>query len=427
MSRHRFLLPAIFSLTTFVAATAWSVEPPARPTPAARLATFDQTADEVNFALSVSARLPETVDQGRDVVVLFDTSASQNGGFRADAMVALNSLLENLTPADRVKLYAVDLTAKALHSDFDAVDAEGLQAGLVKLSERVPLGSTDMVGALQTVVKEFSDRDSDNQHKAVIYVGDGVSRAKLLGTDTYGKLVKELVERRVSVSSYGVGPQVNLPLLASLANHTGGVVLAPENKSAQQIGAALASSVRATVAWPTKSEYPAEWKETFPSLMPPLRSDRDTILIGSLEGREAATLTVSVDVAGQSQELQWKLQPEASTPEFSFLPKLTEMARADEGLSLPTVGSEGLRLAGQALLSGAEATTRLGEQALAGGDRQGAAQAARAAIAADPANPTARSLLAASEKNDKKQLTAVQEGSEPLKLEGNKPAAPPAA
>jgi len=271
MSRHRFLLPALFALTTFVAATAWSVDPPAKPTRAARLATFAPAEGEVNFALSVSAPLPDTAEQGRDLVVLFDTSASQNGEYRTDAMGALASLLEGLAPNDRVKLFAVDLSAQALTGDFAEVADDSVKAGLVKLTERVPLGSTDMIAAIKTSLGAFAD--NDNQHKTVIYVGDGVSRGRLLGTESYGKLVKELVDKRVTFSSYAVGPQVNVPLLAALANQTGGVVLAGENQSAQQIGAALASSVRATVAWPTKTEYPAEFKETFPTAMPPLRCD----------------------------------------------------------------------------------------------------------------------------------------------------------
>ena len=74
------------------------------------------------FALSLSPAVPRPAVKPRDVVILFDTSASQSGAYREKALVALESTLAALAPADRVRLYAVDLNAIPLMEKFSAAN-----------------------------------------------------------------------------------------------------------------------------------------------------------------------------------------------------------------------------------------------------------------------------------------------------------------
>ncbi len=62
------------------------------------------------YALSVkpdAAALPHKAD-AHDIVVVFDTSASQSGEFRERGLVTLQAFLAKLNPADRVCVLAVD-------------------------------------------------------------------------------------------------------------------------------------------------------------------------------------------------------------------------------------------------------------------------------------------------------------------------------
>ena len=148
MSQRIRLLPVVVSLTSLFVSVAMGADPPAKNAgESARWATYQKPSGDGYFALSLAPALPDTHASGRDVVVLFDTSASQTGAYREDARTALSSLLAGLTPDDRVKLYAVDLNAVALTDKFVAPGSDALQAGLAKLDQRAPLGSTDMAGA----------------------------------------------------------------------------------------------------------------------------------------------------------------------------------------------------------------------------------------------------------------------------------------
>ena len=69
----------------------------------ARLDTYDQNNTEF-FALSIQPKAEDIVALTTDVVVLFDTSASQSGGYRTAALETLQGFLKTLGDNNTVKL-----------------------------------------------------------------------------------------------------------------------------------------------------------------------------------------------------------------------------------------------------------------------------------------------------------------------------------
>jgi len=205
--------------------------------------------DGVNyFALSVK---PDAAsDAGpRDVVMLFNTSASQEGVYRQQAMAALKATLAELKAGDRVRLIAVDLNAVPLTKAFVAPDSREIGEALAALEARVPLGSTDIAKALTAVLESY-DAGSKNA-RAAVYIGDGRSAAHLLQADELGGLAAKLADARIPVSSFAVGVHTDLQLLGVLAVETGGAMIAaaPDEKlSDTQIGERLAAAADAPAA-----------------------------------------------------------------------------------------------------------------------------------------------------------------------------------
>ena len=79
---------------------------------AAQLVRYQQPGGESYFALSIR---PEGLEAGpaRDHVVLIDTSASQVGAHRKQALAVVKELLASLPATDRVRLFAVDSSFEA--------------------------------------------------------------------------------------------------------------------------------------------------------------------------------------------------------------------------------------------------------------------------------------------------------------------------
>ncbi|MBM4094015.1 MAG: VWA domain-containing protein, partial [Planctomycetes bacterium] len=320
----------------------------------ARLVTYDQAAGESYFALSVTPKAqPPRGAKVQDVVVLVDTSASQKNLFRDDSLTAVNELIRRLDPQDRVRLFAVDIEATPLHDDFSSAGSQDVKDALAKLAQRTPLGATDMVAGLKAAVDSFGEPSGNP--RVVIYVGDGVSFAKLVDRSDLRQLVDRLVTCQAAVSSYAIGPRRDISFLAVLANQSGGMVYIDSDDSAspQAAGAELAKVVEQTVYWPRDVQLPNCLVEVYPSTIPPLRADRETIVIGKLDRPEAARLVVTAEANGQVTELIWDFAAERSSEDFAFLPALVDLARDDAGLTLPTVGWAGLQEAARVLLSGA--------------------------------------------------------------------------
>src|SRR5262249_6963125 len=134
----------------------WSVagESGARPESSASLVQYQIPGGAGVFALSLKAgALAEPASH--DVVILVDTSASQTGAHREQALAALEGLLQGLRPADTVRLFAVDTQTRALMDSFAAPQSAPVQTALKKLHDRVPLGATDLGAALETARSAF--------------------------------------------------------------------------------------------------------------------------------------------------------------------------------------------------------------------------------------------------------------------------------
>ncbi len=377
----------------------------------ARLVTYQRDGDTF-YALSLMPELEPKEAKASAIVVLFDTSASQQGPYRASALAALDSLLANLRPNDQVELLAVDLDAKPMTQRFATPGSAELQAASAQLRKQIPLGATDLAGALRAATDRL-ETATDRQH-SIVYIGDGISVANLLDTDTLNEVVDGLRESKVSVTSYAVGPKTDAQLLAVLANHTGGNLYvqpplvwqdkkagiddqraqAENMRTAEIAGKYLADWTRAAVLWPKQVELAAEMGQTYPTVMPPLRSDRDTILLGRTSDQLSNSLSINITATGPEGtiRLAWTAAPEASQEDNAFLAEIIGIAKSNDGMSLPTLGSAGLAETARLVGARMDQLTILAQRAVAAGDHQAAKRIAATVLRADPGNVQARTV-----------------------------------
>ncbi len=381
-----------------------------------------------HFALHLAPTVARPVARPRDVVILFDTSASQTGSYRDKALAALDALLAGLRPVDQVQLFAVDLNAIPLMDHFTPVADGAVRRALAALRDRVPLGATDMEAALAATSAAFPPKTDPARARAAVYIGDGMSTANLLVSRAARPLVDALRAQQVPMLSYAIGPRLDVSLLACLARQTGGVLAVDgEDFTGGQIGNWLAAAVQTPVIWPAAVDLPSTLHNLSGRHGLPLRFDRDTILLGKGTVAQASVVKMRADVAGQIKDLQWKVAPAQPNGDFAFLESLVKSGQQDAGLSVPALGSEGLAELGRLSQIDAHALKRLGHVALAAGDADEAKQLATEALSVNATDAEAESLLRAAERagqpgaaapNVKFGLIGVDDATEPEKVAG---------
>ncbi len=369
--------------------------------------TFAAADGSEYFALAVlpGADQRPAAPTARDIVVLFDTSASQVNHFRDKGLDALEFFLGSLGENDHVRLMAVDIDAVPLTPTFVAPASAEMQAALAALRTRTPLGTTDMHKAVSATISSFDGKElTPDRTRAAVYIGDGMSLGGLVASAEMQQGIDQLVAKQISVNSFAVGPRVDAQLLGVLANHTGGMLLVDsENLNGKQFGGYLAESATGAVAWPTKVTLPDSVTEFYPKQFPPLRFNRDTVVVGLGKPVAEVSITVEASVQGKPVSLAWTTAPVATADDHSYLPELIDLARKDGGLALPTVGSSGLKEMRRLVNVEAYSLLQLGKQAVAVGSYDQAEKLVAEALRLDPSNGEAKAIRTA-------VLTARKEG-----------------
>ncbi len=324
------------------------------------VSTYQEAGGETIAAVSVKLQtLPQTLAPRKDHVVLVDTSASQVGEHRQQALAVTKAFLASLPDGHRVAIYAVDLKTQALTNGFVSAQGEESTKALTKLQRRLPLGATNLSLALKQAMQDV-EQDSES---SILYIGDGMSAANLLPTEELRQLTTQLHTRRLPVHSYAVGPRKDLQLLGALAQQTGGFVqfdMADEKIDApNQVGQKLAVAVAAPIYYPQNITVEPAGLNVFPQTVLPLRNDRSTVYLAKGQLGDHLTLRIAGE---QSQSLT------VAKADFegghTFLLNQYQQAEQTKGLSVAFAGNRMLRAAQSAFDNQVAMLVATGERAV---------------------------------------------------------------
>ena len=376
--------------------------------PAAFVRSFQAPNGETYYAVSLTADGPALPAAAHHHVILVDTSASQVGDYRRQALEVLDSLLASLPAVDRVSVMAVDVGVAPLTPGFQT-PAEARASAKAALQQRFPAGATNLVAGLRAAQSQFpADQDA-----SIIYLGDGMSTAHLVATSDLTQLIDELRARQIPVHSLAVGPNQDVKLLGVLAQQTGGRVFIDnwrndEQRSAAVVGQELARAVDQPVWFPAQLQTDAA---ILPARPLPLRGDRATVLIGRGE-----FVGKTVTLAGpDGEQTTWQLPEAQSANGNTFLYNLYGHAEATPALGAGLAGDEVLAFAQTAYEDHIAAMEAAGYEALRAGDFRKAEEIGFAIRNIDPENVRAVGMINAAA--GKQQPVALLDDAQPAPLE----------
>ena len=414
---HRIVIIAVMATALFATAVQAEEIPLTGPmstsvgtTNSAEMFTYkDEASGDQYFALSVSPSISEFQETGRNIVIVADTSASMAASYRQQELDTIKQFVGSLNPAkDKVCLIASDTDSDALTTGFVSPDSEDFNTAFKALEDRVPLGAMDIESAL----KKAADQPFNAGNNSIVFVGPGTSKAKRLSPAQFNNLCGELVNKKLPVNSVQVGPDVDGRVLGCLAAKTGGTIYIPQTASDGSVDVAntvvaLDKATSAKVVWPEQASV--KWPQGFTPAskeFPPLRTDRDSMIIGTYTGAgNLDDLTLNSSDGQQA----WSAEPFDTAEKYNYLKKLVTQANSADGL-IPLVSSNDLDKAASAMDMEVNNLVRLANTAIANGDVPNAQNIVNELKALDANNPDIATLENLIKDSNNNQIVAADDG-----------------
>ena len=327
-------------------------------------------------------------------MILVSTAASQTGDYRAKSLATLQSVLAKLDPNDRVKLVAFDLNAAPLTQGFVAPNSPEMAAALGALDQRTPLGSCDLEKALDTAAKSFAG-DSKSP-RAIVYIGDGSSRANVLTADQLDRVVNDLVAQRAPVIAFGVGPQIQEQMLGTLASRTGRHGRARTGQRGCRRLRGRPGPGRSRLGPLAQGRRQREVARGHGRLSEdafrPCAATATRCVVGTAKSTAAKQVEIDVDGPAGAEKLAWDIPELKSDANNGYLVTLVDQAKVDGGRTLPLIDSASLATAKQEIEAGGRGLADLAREALKGGNLDSAEKLAGAALSRNPNDLEARAI-----------------------------------
>jgi len=262
--------------------------------------TYQMRDGETLFAWQIRLKLDTTPARPRDVLVLVDTSASQAGRPLQQARRILSALPSVLAPNDRINVWAINTPAatKSLTKRFFPVNAPEVQQASAALTEvEYGSGATDLKNALSKALDTMPPDRSRQQ--LVLLLGDGESSFNPVSEDDRFAIGSKMDVKDIFFFAVPLGVKVNPQNLHGLASLTGGAVVRVEEDldnpvKRDEFMKKLSTAIDVPVMKVEKTKFGDEVGEVFPTRLPPLRTDRSTLVMGKLAKTAATNLSLSV-------------------------------------------------------------------------------------------------------------------------------------
>ncbi len=266
------------------------------------IVTYQPIQGDLYFALQLQPKLDKAPDRPRDILVMMSTTATQGGtGWVASHQIA-EGIIETAREFDRVSLWTVNEPkfTKNLTKDFLLPkvyeDGKRLREAMTQYrAKEMPAGNADLKNALEEGLKSF-DSSKDRQ-RIFLFLGDGLSTHNPMTEDDRVAIANKMKARRIAFFTVPLGQRFNPNTLHGLANATGGAVLRTRVDEEKLVDALkrYEEAFAGPVLYDSKLTLPAELTGICPSVLPPLRGDSPTLVVGRMP---KAPKQIDIEVTG---------------------------------------------------------------------------------------------------------------------------------
>ncbi len=264
--------------------------------------------------------------------LIVDRSGSMYGEKMKQARDAASFIVNHLNPGDLFNVIDFDDQITSFKPDHVAYNPDTRDQALNYIKTLTADGSTNISGAFSAAIPQFAN-DKGDTYNIILFFTDGVPTAGI--TDPTGILnhVTNLIkvqEAKISIFTFGVGPDVNKPLLTKIANNNKGIAQFLDNNELESTVTEFYETVQNPVLLNTAmSISPNRIAETYPIQLPNLFKGSQMIVVGRYDTPGEVDITFSGSALGAPATYHYPLMLTGKDSVlWRFLPKLWAKQKA---------------------------------------------------------------------------------------------------
>ncbi|MCG3180206.1 MAG: hypothetical protein BIFFINMI_02563 [Phycisphaerae bacterium] len=281
------------------------------------LVTSRRDGGDGYFMLQItpSEKLDRVLEPANYLFVLDVSGSMRELGKLALARAAADQMLTNLRPEDTFNVISFNIAPEGMaKSPMHATDENKAKARRY-MAELKAAGGTDLVPALELA----AEQQDPQLRNAIVLLSDGQATGS---EDLTGYL--QILHRRQAnstVFSFGIGNEINRPLLSALADKTGGYA---DFVSGQDDLGRKVAALQMKIQSPVMRDLTIDWgdqkvSDVLPAPLPNIYRGQRIVLYGRYSRTSASTLSIGANVDGRAvtfrTDATWPKQ-DVSNPEI---------------------------------------------------------------------------------------------------------------
>ncbi len=215
--------------------------------------------------------------------LIIDRSGSMYGEKMVQAREGATYIVNNLNAGDLFNVIDFDDQITSFKPDHVPYNPANRDAALSFIAALTADGSTNISGAFSTAVPQFAN-DNGDTYNIIIFFTDGVPTAGITNPPAILSHINNLLvplEKDLSIFTFGVGADVNKPLLTQIANQNNGIAQFLDNNELAASISEFYQTVRNPVLLNTSMSFdPNLVYETYPLPLPNLYKGSQMLVVG---------------------------------------------------------------------------------------------------------------------------------------------------
>jgi Ca-activated chloride channel homolog len=271
--------------------------------------------------------------------LIIDRSGSMGGTKIEQARNAATFIVNNLNAGDKFNIIDFDdiiTSFRPSHVDFNSTNQAAALTYIAALTAR---NNTDIAGAFDVAIPQFSASATASTANIIIFFTDGQPTA---GITTTNGILAEITSKvaalgkKLTIFTFGIGTDASQQLLSLIAQQNSGLAQFLGTDQLESSITAFYTKIRNPVLINTKVSFsPDIITEVYPVQLPSLYKGQQMVLVGRYSSAAPVKVTFSGDAFGQPVSYEYTVNlAAAAVDKNQFIPKVWAKKKIDNLLAL---------------------------------------------------------------------------------------------